>query len=254
MQHVTTALKSLFASMTLLAIVLSPVYFYTRTNANYYNSVQTTPRYTQECYPALVFEQEHLVEDDFFKDIDFSPANKEISYLAQMGMIEGDGFNIFSPNQALTRAEYLKMVFLAFGHTVEKGAFTGQYSDVSSAHWAADLIATASRLDIINGYVDATFKPDQQITYAEAIKMSSRATNCNFWDASLLEHGVINQTWSNNWFDGYMQWAADNGIYNPNGTNPSYPMVRWQGAKLTYDIMEYVNATLGIDMTPAKHV
>lgn len=258
MQHISTALKSLITSLTLFAVVLSPVYYYSGTKASesmsYYDSVQTTPRYTQSCYPSVVFEQEHLVADDYFKDIDFSPAKSEISFLGQMGIIEGTSDNVFSPNNALTRAEYLKMVFLAFGHTIEKGSYTGQYYDLSSSHWAADLIATATDLDIINGYVDGSFKPDQQITYAEAIKIAARATNCNFWDSDLQEHGVINQTWSKNWFEGYMQWASDNGIYNPDGNDPNYKMVRWNGAKLTYDIMEYVNATLGIDMRVISHV
>ena len=254
MKHITTSIKSLLASLTLLTLALTFSSASASNSMSYYDSVQTTPRYTQSCYPAVVFEQEHLVADDYFKDIDFSPANKEISFLGQMGIIEGTTDNVFSPNKALTRAEYLKMVFLAFGNSIEKGSFNDQYSDLSAAHWAADLIATATRLDIINGYVDGTFKPDQQITYAEAIKIASRATNCNFWDSALLDNGVINQTWSSNWFEGYMQWAQDNGIYNPDRNDANYNMVRWNGAKLTYDIMEYVNASLGIDMSVTKHV
>lgn len=255
MKYLITATKSFLTTLTVVTLLASPIYYFTSTSAyveNYYHQVQTNPQYTQSCYPAVVFEELHLAKDEKFKDIDFSPAKDEITYLGDMGIIEGTNENIFSPNAILTRAEYLKMVFLAFGNEVKNGSYANDFTDVSSAHWAADLIATAKDLDIINGYIDGTFQPDQQITYAEAIKIASRATGCDFWSSDLAKHGVSNQTWSNDWFEGYMAWASDNGIYQLSGANSK--MVRWNGAKLTYDIMEFVNGSLGIAMRVQKHV
>ncbi len=255
MKYLYTAAKSFLTTLTAVALIASPLYFFSSTKANvesYYDAVQTNPQYTQSCYPAVVFEKEHLAKDDYFKDIDFSPARDEITFLGEMGIIEGTSDNVFSPNLTLTRAEYLKMVFLAFGNQVEDGAYNSDFSDVAQNHWAADLISTAKNMDVINGYIDGTFKPDQQITYVEAIKIASRATGCDFWGSELAEHGVSNQTWSNDWFQGYMDWASDNGIYQLSEANSK--MVRWNGAKLTYDIMDFVNTSLGIPMRVMKHV
>lgn len=254
MKYLITATKSLLITLTVVSIIASPIYFFSTTKAyveNYYQQLQSNPQYTQSCYPAVVFEQQHLEKDDSFKDIDFSPARDQITYLGEMGIIEGTSDNIFSPNKALTRAEYLKMVFLAFGNEIEDGAYSNDFSDVSGSHWAADLIATAQNMDIINGYVDGSFKPDQQITYVEAIKMASRATGCDFWSSDLAAHGVSNQTWSDDWFEGYMDWASDNGIYQ---LDANTKMVRWNGAMLTYDIMKFVNESLGIEMRVMKKV
>lgn len=256
MRHTATALKSLVISLMVFGSGLGTIYSAGLSDAteNYYQSVQNTERYTQSCYPAVVFEQEHLAEDDYFIDIDFSPARDEITFLGAMGIIEGTGNNRFTPNGDLTRAEYLKMVFLAFAHEIQKDSWSDQYSDVTEEHWAADLIATATDLDIINGYANGTFQPDQQITYVEAIKIAARATNCDFWAEELEENGVAEQGWSKDWYEGYMAWADENDIYTPSANDPDFQMARWNGAKLTYDVMEYVNASLGISMRVIKHV
>lgn len=259
MRHLITAIKSFSITALVLTLIVSPLFVYKLSNAAddtlsygggslYYEESRNNARYQQSCYPAVVFVQQHLARDEEFTDIDHSPARDEIEFLSEMGILEGKERNAFSPNDELTRAEYLKMVFLAFGHEIESDSWANHYTDMDSTHWAADLVATATELDIINGYVDGTFQPDQQITYAEAIKMSSRATNCDFFSDDLDAHGVSNQTWADDWYEGYMEWADLNDVYNPDGDNPNTPMARWQGAMLTYEIMEFVNASLGISM------
>jgi len=47
----------------------------------------------------------------------------------------------------------------------------GEFTDVESSHWAKDYIATAKQLDIVGGYEDGTFKPDQHITRTEMAVM-----------------------------------------------------------------------------------
>lgn len=261
MQYLSSALKSLISSSLVFVLVLSSIYAYNTVNAEGEESSEQfaggseeeekladNEVYQQSCYPAVVFEQEHLAKNNNFVDIDYSPARTEIEFLGEMGVIGGTSANVFSPNQVLTRAEYLKMVFLAFGHNIQYGTYSAQFSDMTSAHWAADLVATAKKLGIINGYVDGSFKPDQQITYAEAIKLAARATNCNFFTTSLAQNGVAFQSYSEDWYVGYMNWARQYGIYSPANGSANYKMVRWNGAKLTYNIMEYVNSQLGITM------
>ena len=42
------------------------------------------------------------------------------------------------------------------------------FSDVPADLWSAKYISAASQLGFVNGYEDGTFKPDQNITRAEA--------------------------------------------------------------------------------------
>ena len=58
----------------------------------------------------------------------------------------------------------------------------GKFSDVSTSHWANGVISYASEekmkngQNIVNGYPDGTFKPEDNITNAELLKMLVVAT------------------------------------------------------------------------------
>ncbi len=45
------------------------------------------------------------------------------------------------------------------------------YSDIGKSHWAYSYISNMSERGIISGYTDGSFKPAQQVTYAEFMKM-----------------------------------------------------------------------------------
>lgn len=49
------------------------------------------------------------------------------------------------------------------------------FKDVSENHWAKEHINKAQELNIINGYTDGTFKPENQVKTGEFIKMVAMA-------------------------------------------------------------------------------
>ncbi len=44
------------------------------------------------------------------------------------------------------------------------------FSDVPAEYWASGYIKAAHDAGIINGYEDGLFRPDNEVTYAEALK------------------------------------------------------------------------------------
>ena len=64
---------------------------------------------------------------------------------------------------------------LALEYGAEWGGYTEptsqKYSDVPSSHWAFDAINRASSKNWFNGYLDGTFRPNDSITRAEALKV-----------------------------------------------------------------------------------
>ncbi|MBC7324835.1 MAG: S-layer homology domain-containing protein, partial [Moorella sp. (in: Bacteria)] len=52
-------------------------------------------------------------------------------------------------------------------------AATG-FQDVTDGHWAARYISRMSALEVIRGYSDGTFRPDQAVTELEALIMAAR--------------------------------------------------------------------------------
>lgn len=94
-----------------------------------------------------------------------------VEYLADYGVIEGYENNTFRPNGTITRAEFVAMCtrFYELYDEVDTSTSADTFSDVSSTHWARQSIIDATAMDWINGYSDGTFKPDNNITRAEAV-------------------------------------------------------------------------------------
>jgi len=106
------------------------------------------------------------------------------------GYEEADGTYTFRPENTITRAEFSKMVIYAIGQGIiaESASSETGFPDVSADHWAAKYISTAHSLKIINGFDDGTFKPDDNVTYDQALKMVVCAKYDKFGEAA-LRHG-----------------------------------------------------------------
>ncbi len=115
--------------------------------------------------------------------------NNPISTMSALGIITGYPDGTFKPNKPITRAEFAAIA-ARFDETQSGKSAT--FSDVIG-HWAAKEIGIAYYNDWIKGYPDGTFKPDQNITRAEAMTMINRVlerkpespadllTNMNKW-------------------------------------------------------------------------
>lgn len=80
----------------------------------------------------------------------------------------------FRPNDAITRAEFVKVVNRAFGVNAKDMSLTQDFSDVSTSAWYYQDIKAAARLGYIEGYEDGTFRPNQPITRQEAAKIIAK--------------------------------------------------------------------------------
>ncbi|MHB1167128.1 MAG: M6 family metalloprotease domain-containing protein [Carboxydocellales bacterium] len=105
-----------------------------------------------------------------FKDIN-AQNNWAIRYIDSAktaGVISGYQDGSFKPDNAVTRAELIKMIVVANGLKVESQQ--GDFKD-TKGHWAEQYIATAAKAGFISGYSDKSFKPDAPITREEAAKI-----------------------------------------------------------------------------------
>ena len=115
--------------------------------------------------------------------------NNPISTMSALGIITGYPDGTFKPNKPITRAEFAAIA-ARFDETQSGKSAT--FSDVIG-HWAAKEIGIAYANEWIKGYPDGTFKPDQNITRAEAMTLINRVlerkpespadllTNMNKW-------------------------------------------------------------------------
>jgi len=90
-----------------------------------------------------------------------------------LGIMEGYPDGTFRGDNYITRAEMAKIVsFMRVFHlTISITQVNTIFSDVTKEHWASGYIWVAGRTNIINGMGDGTFKPDDNVTYEQAVKM-----------------------------------------------------------------------------------
>ena len=73
-------------------------------------------------------------------------------------------------------------------------AYAGQlkFKDLSSSHWAYKAVDKMTDKDIVTGYGDGSFKPNNTVTYAEFIKMAVVAATGEPLEASSEGHWASN--------------------------------------------------------------
>lgn len=139
--------------------------------------------------------------------------NKAVSTLTNAGIIYGRGAGIFDPNASITRAEFAAMAVRFFGSGYEG---PDMFSDIDG-HWAQEAINQAANEGIISGYPDGTFRPDNNITRAEAISIINRVLDRRP-EADHLLDGMT--TWPDNmdtstWYYTAIQEATNSHNFDP---------------------------------------
>lgn len=85
-----------------------------------------------------------------------------------------------------------------------------KFTDVKPDSWYYEDVDNAVRLGIINGKSETTFAPDDNLTYAEAIKLAA----CMY---QLYKDGsVYLVSGGNPWYETYVNYAKDHGIITDN--------------------------------------
>lgn len=138
--------------------------------------------------------------------------NAAISTMTVGGIVQGFSDGTFRPYASITRAQFAAMAVRFFD--VEYDG-PDMFSDISG-HWAADLINKAASAGIILGFKDGTFRPDQNITRAEAIAIFNRVLGRAPDKDHLLDNMI---TWPDNmdtdaWYYANMQEATNSHDYD----------------------------------------
>lgn len=114
----------------------------------------------------------------------------------------------FYPDRAMTRAEMAQVLYnlLASYPPVTGGSF----SDVSDSAWYATAVNTLVELDVLSGYEDGTFRPNNAVTRAEFVTAvckcfdSLSTGSAGFSDVSgHWAEGFINQAVAEDWISGF---------------------------------------------------
>ena len=136
-------------------------------------------------------------------DVDNTRYAEPIQILSALGIMNGDGDGNYRPDDTMIRSEVTKMVIHALG--LENAASSAQgiskFPDVPTDHWANGYINIATSQGIIVGDDTGNFRPNDKITYAEAMTILVRAIG---YEKPAETKGGFPQ--------GYLVVGSDNGI------------------------------------------
>lgn len=123
-----------------------------------------------------------------FSDVENHWSAKDVSDMASRLIIQGVNDHEFQPNKAITRAEFVSIIVRALG--MKSKANVEAPKDVRASDWFADTVTTAISYDLVNGYGDGTFHPNQKITRNEAAVIVARALTIVNLDTQLSANEV----------------------------------------------------------------
>jgi len=208
-----------------------------------------------------------------FTDIDSGHEHYvAIKYLKEKGLIEGYADGSFEPLREINRAEALKMIMGAIGnenttneelpidakiltdekvpidtkvlpdekidtHTTDNEEFS--FDDVSESEWYYPYIMEAWENNIVSGYPDGLFHPENVINRAESLKISLLQEGINL-PPDIME-SPYTDVQLDDWFAPYAQISKERGLIlrsrSSEGLYPSQNMNRGEFAELIYRIL-----------------
>ncbi|WP_082244056.1 S-layer homology domain-containing protein [Fenollaria timonensis] len=117
-----------------------------------------------------------------FTDTESSWYNKAINAVVFRGIMKGYPDGRFRPNAPITRAEFTQMI-----STIDNKPYgVAPFADVLG-HWAERAIGSEYQAKRITGYPDGLFRPDANITRAEAAVILNKIFERKYDNLSLLK-------------------------------------------------------------------
>lgn len=111
----------------------------------------------------------------------------------------------FKPENNMTRAEaaaiFARNIAERKGENISSGK--SSFTDVNSKLWCNNSIAYLEKYNIISGYNDGTFRPEEQITRAEFVTMCMRFYDM-FEDITVSDKNIFNDVPKSHWASGYI--------------------------------------------------
>ena len=86
---------------------------------------------------------------------------ESVAYAYRQGLMSGTGTTEFEPDTATSRAMLVQVLYRLAGQPAAAG---GEFSDVGDGVWYADAVSWAAGAQIVNGYGNGRFGPDDPVT------------------------------------------------------------------------------------------
>lgn len=143
-------------------------------------SVQPEGKITREEMTSVLYRiTNHEYESPFaetgkvFSDVKTNRwSAHDIEYMADKKIVKGYPDGEFKPENNLSRAEFAALIF-RFAR-LEEADTENPFNDLEEDHWSYDNILSLVKSGLVEGYEDGTFKPENEISRAEAMTVINK--------------------------------------------------------------------------------
>ncbi len=146
-----------------------------------------------------------------FTDIINHWAETYIGILYRRCIVDGRTSDLFAPDSFTTRAELVKVVLNTYN--LGTSPFENLFLDVFESDWYAKYVTRSAMLGVVIGYINedgtANFKPNQNITRAEALKVMLRTKGITDFTGYTADFADVNV---GDWYYDYVAYAQAKGI------------------------------------------
>lgn len=158
-------------------------------------------------------------------------------YLKNKNVVSGYTDGTFGPEKAISRAEAIKIISVAFGVDTTK-EYAESFSDVKKVNWFFPFVMGGKDAGFINGYGDGTFQPTQQVKLSETLKMVLSAAGSKV--PKKITSDVFVDVLKEDWVAVYAYYSREHNIVLADKDGNIYPskeMTRGAFAEVVYRTM-----------------
>lgn len=187
--------------------------------------------FTSEWFDVVKVEKDAIFVD-VPNDHEFAQA---IKALVDEGIVKGYDDGTFQPARTVSRVEALKFIFEGVNANLSSGDLP--FSDLDKPSWYLDYLHTALGKNVVSGYDDGTFKPNNTVNKAEFYKMLFLGMDVKVEKS--VTYSPYPDVKMTDWFAPYIVTAFDLGIIDNSVEyiKPNAKMTRGEVAYAIYKVM-----------------
>ena len=135
-----------------------------------------------------------------------------VDFVTRSRLMSGTSTGVFSPDNAMTRAMLVTVLWRAEGQPTASSA--ASFTDAASDSWYSSAVAWAVENGIVNGTSDTTFSPDKSVTRQEIAAILQRYAK--YKGADITQTADLSAYTDNtsvaSWASDAMAWAVNKGV------------------------------------------
>lgn len=167
-----------------------------------------------------------------------------VEAIQALGIITGDSSGDLNLSSPVTRAEFVTMMTAASSYkdSIGEGSGVSLFKDVKSDHWASEYIRLAVEQGWMSGYVDGTFRPDNQITLEEACTALLKMLGYGLSSSSSSDSGSSSTTLAGSYPSAQLSKASSVGLRDDVSAAQGEALTRQDCVMLFYNLLVSENS------------